>query len=312
MQLIGALFATSGVVVSSEDVKKAVVIEVALNGATPKSLNPHVPRRPEEITRDALACIEAGASVVHNHNDEGLWTADGTHSAAPYAEAWRPILARHPGVLLYPTMASGGPGIAIEARWRHNAELARAGLCRVGLVDPGSVSLGYLGADGLPLRLDLVYVNTHRDARHMFEQCAELGLAPSISIFDPSFLRVALAFWAAGRMPAGALVKLYFGGSLAFGLPPTRAGLDAYLDMLEGSGLPWSVAVLGGDVVACGLAQLALLRGGHLRVGLEDYAGPRTPTNVELVAEAAALATRCGRKVASIKETHQLLGIPAS
>ena len=294
------------------DVKTPVVIEAALNGATPKSVNPHVPRTPAEIARDAIECIDAGASIVHNHNDEGLWTADGTHAAAPYLEAWRPIVARHPGVLLYPTMASGGPGIAIEARWHHNAELALAGVCRVGLVDPGSVSLGFLGADGLPLPLDLVYVNTHRDAIHMFEQCAALGLAPSISIFDPSFLRVALAFAAAGRMPAGALVKLYFGGSLAFGLPPTRAGLEAYLDMLAGSGLPWSVAVLGGDVMACGLAQLALERGGHLRVGLEDYAGPRTPTNVELVAEAAELAIRCGRGVAGIEETHRLLGVPGS
>jgi len=69
--------------------------------------------------------------------------------------------------------------------------------------------------------------------------------------------------------------------------------------------------VLGGDVVECGLAQLALERGGHLRVGLEDYAGPRTPTNVELVEQAAALALRCGRGVASIAETHRLLGIPA-
>jgi uncharacterized protein (DUF849 family) len=292
-------------------VSAAVAIEVALNGATLKRVNPHVPRSSREITADALACIEAGASIVHNHNDEGLWTADGTHAAAPYIEAWRPIVARHPGVLLYPTMASGGPGISIASRWRHNAELARAGLCGVGLVDPGSVSLGFLGTDGLPCPLDLVYVNTHADARHMFEQCAELRLAPSISIFDPSFLRVALAFAAAGRMPAGAMVKLYFGGSLLFGLPPTRAALEAYLDMLAGSGLAWSVAVLGGDVVACGLAQLALERGGHLRVGLEDYAGPRTPTNVELVTEAALLAVRCGRKVASIAETHQLLGVPA-
>ncbi len=290
---------------------EAVAIEVALNGATLKSANPRVPRSPAEITVDALACIEAGASIVHNHNDEGLWTCDGTHAGAPYVEAWRPIVARHPGVLLYPTMASGGAGISIASRWQHNAELARAGLCRVGLVDPGSVSLGVLGADGLPRPLDLVYVNTHADALHMFSQCAELRLAPSISIFDPSFLRVALAFASAGRMPAGAMLKLYFGGSLLFGLPPTRAALEAYLDMLAGSGLAWSVAVLGGDVVACGLAQLALERGGHLRVGLEDYAGPRTPTNVELVEEVALLAKRCGRTVASIAETHRLLGIPA-
>ncbi len=220
-------------------------------------------------------------------------------------------MARHPGVLLYPTMASGGAGIAIEARWRHNAELAHLGLCRVGLVDPGSVSFGFLGADGLPAPLDLVYINTHGDARHMFLQCEELGLAPSISIFDPSFLRVALAFAAAGRMPAGAMLKLYFGGMLEFGLRPTRAGLEAYLEMLADSGLHWSVAVLGGDVVGCGLAQIALELGGHLRVGLEDYAGPRTPSNVELVTEAAELAVRCGRSVASIAETNRLLGVPA-
>jgi len=41
-------------------------------------------------------------------------------------------------------MASGGPGVTIEARWGHQAELARAGVSRVGLVDPGSVTLGSL------------------------------------------------------------------------------------------------------------------------------------------------------------------------
>jgi uncharacterized protein (DUF849 family) len=46
------------------------VIEVALNGATTTATNPHVPRRPAEITADALACIDAGAAIVHNHNDE--------------------------------------------------------------------------------------------------------------------------------------------------------------------------------------------------------------------------------------------------
>ncbi len=34
-----------------------------------------------------------------------------------------------------------------------------------------------------------------------------------------------------------------------FGLPPTRNALLAYLDMLEGTGLPWSVSVWGGDLM---------------------------------------------------------------
>jgi uncharacterized protein (DUF849 family) len=169
-------------------------------------------------------------------------------------------------------------------------------------VDPGSVSLGR----------DRVYINTHDDARYMVERCAELGLAPSVSIFDPSFLRVALAFHAAGELPRGALIKLYFGGdALPFGLPATLPGLEAYLAMLEGSDLPWLVAVLGGDVVDCGLAALALQRGGHVRVGLEDYAGRRTPSNAELVEEAAALITASGRRVAGVSETREILGLSA-
>ena len=64
-----------------------------------------------------------------------------------------------------------------------------------------------------------------------------------------------LAWQRSGRLPPGAMVKLYFGGELEFGLRPTVTALEAYLELLEPSGLPWSVAVLGGDVVGCGLAR---------------------------------------------------------
>jgi uncharacterized protein (DUF849 family) len=285
------------------------IVEVALNGATQKDANPNVPRTPAEITADALACIDAGATIVHNHNDEFVLAPGGVHSAEPYKEAWAPIVEAHPDVLLYATMAGGGPGITIDARWAHQAELAEAGLSRVGLVDPGSVSLGLLDEADLPMAIDFVYINSFADARHMVERCAELGLAPSISIFDPSFLRVALAFHEQGALPAGAMIKLYFGGAVPFGLPPSEVGLDAYLGMLDGTGLPWSVAVLGGDVVETGMARAALERGGHVRVGLEDYMGPRTPTNVELVTELAGLVEQCGRTVATTDETHAVLGI---
>jgi hypothetical protein len=61
-----------------------------------------------------------------------------------------------------------------------------------------------------------------------------------------------------------------------------------------------------------GLAQAALDRGGHLRVGLEDYAGTRTPRNVELVEQLAELITASGRTIATVEETHQILGIPVN
>ena len=287
-----------------------LIIEAALNGGTPRSRNANVPRTPPEIAADGLRCIEAGAAIVHNHNDEPVIGGSGVHRPEPYIEAWREILAAQPGALLYPTMAGGGPHTSIEERYGHVPALAEAGVLRLGLVDPGSVDLGPLDSEGRPAGNGL-YQNTFADAAHMFRTCDEHRLAPSISIFEPGFLRVALAYQRAGRMPAGALIKLYFGGENAnFGLPPVQASLDAYLAMLDGSGLPWSVAVLGGDVVRCGLAKLALERGGHVRVGLEDYAGPGQPTNVELVSALAQLARECGRVPATPEDAAGILGVP--
>ena len=45
----------------------AVIIEVAINGATTKARNPHVPISEDEIVADAQACFDAGAAIVHHH-----------------------------------------------------------------------------------------------------------------------------------------------------------------------------------------------------------------------------------------------------
>jgi len=291
-----------------------VILEVAINGVTQKSRNPHVPRTPEEIARCALACLAGGAAIVHNHLDE--YALDGATAAERYLAGWRPVLAERPDALLYPTI---GFGESMRERYAHVPALAEAGALRLGLLDPGSLNLGGTDADGLPGGFEFVYTNTFADIRYVVDTCARLRLAPTISIFEPGFLRTALAYHRAGRLPAGALVKLYFGGDtgyvgngsgVSFGLPPTRTSLQAYLEMLEGSGLPWAVAVLGGDVIESGMARLALERGGHLRVGLEDYAGPRSPSNEELVAEAVALCRAVGRPPATPTEAVAMLAIP--
>jgi uncharacterized protein (DUF849 family) len=204
-------------------------------------------------------------------------------------------------------MGSGGAHTNIRERYAHVEALAQAGLLRMALVDPGSLSLGGLDADGVPAAVDLVYQNSFADTRYMMDVCRERGLAAHVSIFEPGFLRVALAYHAAGRLPA-AKIQLYFGGpALPFGLPPTAESLNAYLAMLEGTPLPWMVGVLGGDLAATPLAELAIRRGGHVRVGLEDHAGPRRPRNALLVREMVALAQRLGRRVAAPAEAATLL-----
>ena len=127
-----------------------VIVELALNGATPRTRNRHVPRAPEEIAEVALEGIDLGASIVHNHNDEPMFTLDAVHAIEPYVAAWEPVLARHPDVLLYPTMGAGARGIPVQRRWAHVEELARRGLGGMTLVDPGSVNVGLTSAGEVP------------------------------------------------------------------------------------------------------------------------------------------------------------------
>jgi len=287
-----------------------VIIEAAINGGTTKERNPNVPRQPGEIAVDALACIEAGAAIVHNHNDDPV-IGRPVHATEPYLAAYERIRAAAPDAILYPTMGGGAPGVRMAERYAHVEKLTRAGHLRMGLVDPGSLNFGGIEPSGVPASTETVYLNTYADTRYMIDWCAAHGLGPSISIFEPGFLRLALGYHRAGALPAGALVKLYFsGGDPGFGLPPTVPSLDAYCGMLYGTGLPWSVAVLGGDVLGT-IAAEAVRRGGHLRVGLEDYAGPRQPSNVELVREAVALVQALGGHAASIAEAAAILGLPA-
>ena len=105
-----------------------VILELAVNGATPRSRNRHVPRDPDEIAEVALAGVALGASIIHSHNDEPMFTPDGVHAVEPYLASWGPVLERHPELLMYPTMAAGargtsgsgwrtGPGRGSRATW---------------------------------------------------------------------------------------------------------------------------------------------------------------------------------------------------
>ncbi len=286
-----------------------VIIEAAINGTTSRDRNPSVPRTPEEIAEEAIRCIEAGASIIHNHNDDPvLDMVTKAHAAGPYVEAWRPVLERHPGVFLYPTMTGGGPHTTVEERYGHIPKIAEAGVLRMGIVDPGSVNLGGFDADGAPSASEIVYLNSAADIRHMVDTCTALGVPVSFSIFDGSFMRTAVAYIRSGRIRHGGQIKIFFGSDFApFGIPATPAGLEAYLDILGDCPLPWSVALPGGDILENEVGRLALERGGHLRVGLEDYAGKGEPTNLEIIERTAKLIDEVGRTIATPAQTAELM-----
>ena len=287
-----------------------VIIEAALNGVTSRARTPLVPITPEEHAKDALACIDAGATVIHTHTHD--LAAPPEDAAAAYAAAYQPVVDAHPGIICYPTT---GIGPTIEHRYRHVELLADMGLIRAAFVDTGSVNLGGTGRDGRPPASDYVYTNTFNDIAYKMKVCEERALGPSIAVFEPGFLRVVLAYHRVDVLPAGTLVKFYFsaggylgGGDALWGAPPILEALDLYLAMLGDAPIPWAVAVLGGSLIDTPVARAAVERGGHLRVGYED--DDKGPANGEQVAAAAALCADVGRPVASIADAEEVLGLP--
>jgi uncharacterized protein (DUF849 family) len=264
-----------------------VLIEAAINGTSTKERNPNVPITPDEIRADVARCLDAGATIIHAHNHD--IRLSGEPAARAYLDAWAPLLAERPDALWYPTLCVAPDPLA---KLEHVRLVAEQVPLTMAAVDPGSTNLGTPGTDGLPE--GGVYANSYDDVRQAFGFCEEHRLGPQLAIYEPGFLQ---CMWARAR-------------GVTFGLPPTRHALLAYLDMLEGTDLPWSVSVWGGDLMATPVAQLALERGGHLHVGLEEHFDPDAkPTNVALVDQAVALAASIGRPVATNADAVRLLGL---
>src|SRR3954463_10901891 len=79
-----------------------VIIEAAINGGTPKSRNPNVPHSTDELITDALAALDAGAAIIHNHIT--LTNVSGQEAAEAYLEVWRGVLRERPDAIWYPTV----------------------------------------------------------------------------------------------------------------------------------------------------------------------------------------------------------------
>ena len=100
---------------------RKLIIEARVNEYAMRDENPLVPWTPEEIARDAAACAEAGAAVVHFHARQ----ADGApeHGYDAYAETCSRIRAACPA-LIHPTLGYVALGAPAEERLRNVLRLA--------------------------------------------------------------------------------------------------------------------------------------------------------------------------------------------
>ena len=135
----------------------------------------------------------------------------------------------------------------------------------------------------------------------------EAGTKPELEIFEPGMITNGLMLMDKGL----ALPPLHFNFVLGSrgSLPASPKNL-LFLSESIPSGSTWTVAAVGRWQLP--MAMLAIVMGGHVRVGLEDniyYRKGELATNEQLVARVARIAAELGRSVATPDEAREILGL---
>jgi uncharacterized protein (DUF849 family) len=283
-------------------------LEVALNGGWGKAIQPGIPVSVRDIVEQAVACVRAGAAIVHLHAYDEQ-TARQKDDAELYARLIGEIRSRVDAIV-YPTIPFAGlPGHpsaqSAQARFAHVEELAKRGLLEWAAVDPGSTNFAHYD-DLRQDKLGFVYLNPEEHVRHGLDLARRYRFHPAYAIYEPGFLRLgATLHWrCSSPLP---IYRFMFSSGFTFGFPPDDYGLTAYLNLLDqvAPGSPWMVGGLAVDVLS--MIPRAVAEGGHVRVGLEDAPLGSERTNVEWVEQARARIENAGGELASAEEIRAAL-----
>ena len=282
--------------------KRRVWLEVALNGGWTKRRQPLLPVTREELIEEAVACVQAGASIVHLHAYDEV-AGRQNDDAATYAHVIRGIRERCDAIV-YPTVGQNPEAPDSPQRYAPIEALCEQGLLEWSVVDPGSVNFSLAEDIRSGRASGYVYTNSEAHVRRGLELARRYAYHPSYAIYEPGFIRLGAALW---RQMVGVPLPVYrfmLTDVFAFGLPADLYGLRTYIDLMEREhpGAPWMTAGRCTDILH--LVRPTVEAGGHIRVGLEDAPLGTARRNVDWVREAVELIQRAGAEPATAAQVR--------
>lgn len=295
-----------------------VIITCAVTGAihTP-SMSPHLPVTPEEITAEALAAAEAGASILHLHARH----PDGRPDQSP--KGFAPFLPRiKQGTNAVINITTGGsPYMSVDER----AAPAATYQPELASLNMGSMNFGLYPMlerfkefkhdwerEHLGGSRDLVFRNSFKDIEHVLKTCYGNGTRFEFECYDISHLYNLAHFADRGLVKAPFFVQSVFGllGGIG-GHPEDVLHMKRTADRLFGDDFRWSV--LGAGANQFRIATQAATLGGNVRVGLEDSLwagkGELATSNSVQVAKVRSIIETLGLSIATPNEAREILSL---
>ncbi|WP_053954754.1 3-keto-5-aminohexanoate cleavage protein [Inediibacterium massiliense] len=274
-----------------------LIITAAICGAeVTKEHNPNVPYTVEEIAREAESAYKAGASIIHLHvrNDDGTPTQDKARFKA-CIDAIRKLC---PDAIIQPSTGGAVGMTDMERLQSTEVEEPQLGLKHpeMATLDCGTCNFGG----------DEVFVNTDNTIKTFGKTMIERGVKPEIEVFDKGMVDIAIKMHKKGFIKA----PMHFDFVLGVQMTATARDLAFIADSIP-AGSTWTVAGVGKNQYP--MAALAIVMGGHVRVGFEDNVyiekGVMAESNGQMVEKAVRLAKELGREIATPAEAREILGL---
>ena len=268
-----------------------LIVTAALTGGVHgKEANPNLPETPEEIGRAAAACEAAGAAVVHLHarreSGERSFDRERFQAITDEVRSRTNLVVQH---------STGGTGASVEAR--------RRALRTDPPPEMASLDMGPLNRYH-----HLTSENTRGTVDSLYDEMVDRGIKPELEAFNDGHINEIRGLLERRDLDDPVYATLIFGGGTT-SPPSPRNLLNAVENLPEGA----AFNTLGFGRHQLPLTTMAILLGGHVRVGLEDNVyygdGDLAESNAQLVARTAELAETLGRPVATPDEAREILGL---
>jgi 3-keto-5-aminohexanoate cleavage enzyme len=279
-----------------------VILTCSISGAVAdREQCPAIPYTPEEYAAEARRIVDEGGSMIHIH----ARTPDGTPSyeIEDFRAITEAILAEVGDVVI--NYSTGALGVPVEKRIAYLRELKPD----VGALNMGSMNYAKYSRRRKEFVFSFVFENSFDTIRALLDAMNECGIRPEHECFDSGHLANLDPLLDMGALQPPLQVSCVMG--VTGGIRPTARNLAHMAEQVPGVPHEWGVIGVSRDQWTLLAAALAL--GGNVRVGLEDNFylpdGEMARSNGDLIARARRMAEDSGRRVATVAETRQRLGL---
>lgn len=287
------------------------MICVAVNGGIQgKEYNPALPETVEEIAESTHQAYLAGACMVHVHARDSKNPTQGARSVTDWAAVIQAIRARCPDIIVN---ATTGGDLTMSMEERLSCLGARPDLASLNLTPDMSRFRIKARKAPLPHPRDVVEIDacvpfTYGQIERFAAEMSSRGIKPELETYHTGGAQVIRTLISGGFVQPPYFVQTVMGAQTAS--YPTPDNLIQLVRELPERTV-WLASGIGPHQLQ--MTTMALLMGGHVRVGLEDNVYERRGTllrsNADAVARVVRIARELNRGIATPAEARTMLGL---